>query len=164
MRRPPAERRKTSVPHELTSSAETPRIAAMPDGDPHTTGPASLRQPRAHRTFTPAEAKKLTEELNAPDPLIAWTARDDALLLEGKGCEFFKQQAAQTALTDVQRKNRVASLVQLYEATGRPEKAAEWRGWTPRSAAAPVPAHRARPATPPPAAPATPAPATVPKP
>ena len=53
-------------------------------------------------------------------------------LLE-EGCAHFKKldaAAVQTELVKLQMRNRGASLVQLYEATGRPEKAAEWRQWS----------------------------------
>ena len=45
------------------------------------------------------------------------------------GCEFFKRQgvSGQASLNNIQITNRVKSLVQLYEATGRPEKAADWK-------------------------------------
>jgi len=52
----------------------------------------------------------------------------ESLLVEA--CEAIRQLNAKTGLNDMQKtglKDRVTSLVQLYEATGRPEKAAEWK-------------------------------------
>lgn len=229
------------------------KIATLPSDDPYAEWARwflsdSLTRPIAPGfTITPVEAKKLTDEMSAPDPLIAWTARDNALLLANKvgseplerqmvawslqrdgeggflhadhliklaqtllvvgkfeeaeslarsslalreklnfgggimsaratigaalvgqkryaeaepllveGCEFFKQSGATGGLADlpgIQAQHRVDSLVQLYEATGRPEKAAQWKQWSPRSAGAPASATPAT--TPPPAAPTT---------
>lgn len=45
------------------------------------------------------------------------------------GCEFFKRRgvSGQASLNNIQITNRVTSLVQLYEVTGRPEQAADWK-------------------------------------
>ncbi len=210
-------------------------IAALPEGDVYAEwarwflSDSPARPIAPDFTITPAEAKKLTEEMGGPDRLIAMADRDNALLLAEKfsetepleremlawvrerdgedgpylhshlvkisqsllqngkfeeaekyaresfalreknnardsypyqsaratigsalaaqkryaeaepllieACEFFKKQAPQAELTNQQIKFRLRSLVELYEATGRPEKAAEWKAWVPKSAA-----------------------------